>query len=142
MIEIENLHKKFGNFTAVENLNLKVARGEIFGFLGPNGAGKTTTIKILTGLLQPTSGTARIGGFDVVRQGPEAKRITSLIPDRPYLYEKLTPWEYLRFIAGCHGSRGLAPLVRHFDPPNQGRFRHPKLTCFAPPFSWAFEGSI
>ena len=102
MIEIENLHKKFGTFTAVESLNLKVGRGEIFGFLGPNGAGKTTTIKILTGLLQPTSGIARIGGFDVVRQGPEAKRITSLIPDRPYLYEKLTPWEYLRFIAGLY----------------------------------------
>jgi ABC-2 type transport system ATP-binding protein len=102
MIEIEKLHKKYGSFTALTELDLKVSRGEIFGFLGPNGAGKTTTIKILTGLLLPTSGTARIGGFDVVRQGPEAKRITSLIPDRPYLYEKLTPSEYLRFVAGLY----------------------------------------
>lgn len=102
MIEIENLHKKYGHFTALECLNLKVSKGEIFGFLGPNGAGKTTTIKILTGLLQPTSGTARIGGFDVVNQGPQAKAITSLIPDRPYLYEKLTPMEYLMFLTGLY----------------------------------------
>jgi ABC-2 type transport system ATP-binding protein len=102
MIEIEKLHKKYGHFTALECLDLRVAPGEIFGFLGPNGAGKTTTIKILTGLLQPTSGRARIGGFDVVLQGPQAKAITSLIPDRPYLYEKLTPMEYLRFLTGIY----------------------------------------
>lgn len=102
MIEIENLHKKYGSFTAVECLNLSVNEGEIFGFLGPNGAGKTTTLKILTGLLAPTSGCARIGGFDVVREASDAKRITSLIPDRPYLYEKLTPVEYLRFLSGLY----------------------------------------
>jgi ABC-2 type transport system ATP-binding protein len=117
MIEIEKLHKKYGSFTAVECLDLQVARGEIFGFLGPNGAGKTTTIKILAGLLAPTSGTARIGGFDVVKQGAEAKRITSLIPDRPYIYEKLTPVEYLRFLTGLYrldereaGQRALTYL--------------------------------
>ncbi len=102
MIEIEKLHKRYGTFTAVESLDLHVRKGEIFGFLGPNGAGKTTTLKILTGLLLPTSGTARIGGFDVIRQGADAKRITSLIPDRPYLYEKLTPHEYLRFVSGLY----------------------------------------
>jgi ABC-2 type transport system ATP-binding protein len=102
VIEISQLVKRYGSLTAVDGLSLRVAEGEIYGFLGPNGAGKTTTIKILTGLLLPTSGSARIAGFDVVAQSLEAKRITSLIPDRPYLYEKLTPLEFLRFVAGIY----------------------------------------
>ena len=106
MIKIEHLYKRYGRLTAVEDLNLEVGAGEIFGFLGPNGAGKTTTLKILTGLLLPTSGRASIGGFDVVRESSQAKRLTSLIPDRPYLYEKLTPVEYLRFVAGLYGLEG------------------------------------
>jgi ABC-2 type transport system ATP-binding protein len=102
MIKIDHLVKKYGSLTAVDGLSLEVSPGEIYGFLGPNGAGKTTTIKILTGLLLPTSGSASIGGFDVVDQSQEAKRITALIPDRPYLYEKLTPLEFLRFITGLY----------------------------------------
>ncbi len=102
MIEISHLGKTYGSLTAVDDLSLRVEEGEIYGFLGPNGAGKTTTIKILTGLLLPTSGSARIAGFDVVKESLQAKRITALIPDRPYLYEKLTPLEFLRFIAGLY----------------------------------------
>ncbi|HEX6178920.1 MAG TPA: ABC transporter ATP-binding protein [Thermoanaerobaculia bacterium] len=104
MIEIRDLTKKYGDFTAVDNLSLEVARGEIFGFLGPNGAGKTTTIRILAGLSLPTSGAATIGGFDVVRQPVEAKRITGYVPDRPYLYEKLTGRELLQFVADLYSK--------------------------------------
>src|SRR5688500_13442028 len=104
MIEIRELTKKYGEFTAVDNLSLSVAPGEIFGFLGPNGAGKTTTIRILAGLSLPTSGDARIGGHDVVREAVAAKRLTGYVPDRPYLYEKLTGRELLQFIANLYSK--------------------------------------
>lgn len=99
MIETFNLTKKFGSKTAVNRLNLKVSRGEIFGFLGPNAAGKTTTIKLLTGLLRPTEGTARIGSYDIGKDYIKAKSIISYIPDAPYLYERLTGREFLRFVS-------------------------------------------
>jgi ABC-2 type transport system ATP-binding protein len=102
MIEITDLVKKYNFLTAVDHLTLRVEPGEIYGFLGPNGAGKTTTLKILTGLLLPTSGTAKICGFDVVREPMQAKQLTALIPDRPYIYEKLTPMEFFRFLAGLY----------------------------------------
>lgn len=105
MIEIRDLTKKYGDFTAVDNLSLSVARGEIYGFLGPNGAGKTTTIRILAGLSLPTSGEARIGDHDVVRDSVAAKRLTGYVPDRPYLYEKLTGRELLQFIANLYSKR-------------------------------------
>ena len=102
MIEIDRLVKRYGDFTAVDDISLIASPGEIFGFLGPNGAGKTTTIRILAGLSLPTSGSIRIDGIDVVAQPREAKAITGYIPDRPFLYEKLTGIELLRFVADLY----------------------------------------
>ena len=95
--------KKYSNFTAVERLNLSVEKGEVFGFLGPNGAGKTTTIKMMGGVLQPTSGTVTIAGINMQNQPEEAKSKVGFIPDRPYIYEKLTGMEFLRFTADLYG---------------------------------------
>lgn len=97
MIELEHLVKKFGNLTAVNDLSLTVARGEFFAMLGPNAAGKTTTIKMLTGLIKPSSGRARICGFDIQSQPLEARKRLAYVPDFPFLYDKLTAWEFLRF---------------------------------------------
>ncbi|MEI7879642.1 MAG: ABC transporter ATP-binding protein [bacterium] len=102
MITIKNLNKHFGAVQAVKDLSLSIPAGELFCFLGPNGAGKTTTIKMLTGLLRPDSGTIKIGGFDIQTQSVEAKRILGYIPDMPFLYEKLTPVEFLKFVAGLY----------------------------------------
>jgi ABC-2 type transport system ATP-binding protein len=99
MIKLVNLTKLYGNLAAVNGINLEVAQGEVFGFLGPNGAGKTTTIKMMAGLLQPTSGSALIGGYDVQQEPLKAKFITGFIPDRPFLYEKLTATEFMHFVA-------------------------------------------
>lgn len=103
MIEINGITKKYADFTAVYNLNLTVRPGEVFGFIGPNGAGKTTTIKILGGILDPTSGSARICGTDIIKDPVEAKRKIGFVPDRPYLYEKLTGMEFIRFTADLYG---------------------------------------
>lgn len=100
LIEIQNVTKKFGSLTAVDNLNLKVEAGEFFGFLGPNGAGKTTTIKMMTGLYLPTAGHCFINGHDVHRKPLEAKRSFGYVPDQPFLYEKLTGREFLHFVGG------------------------------------------
>lgn len=97
MIELIHLVKKFGDLTAVEDISLTVPKGEFFAVLGPNAAGKTTTIKILTGLIKPTSGSARVGGFDVQTHPLDARRRLAYVPDFPFLYEKLTPWEFFRF---------------------------------------------
>ena len=97
MIELDHLVKKFGDLTAVNDLSLVVPKGEFFAVLGPNAAGKTTTIKLLTGLMKPTSGIARVAGFDVQTQPLEARRRLAYVPDFPFLYDKLTPWEFLRF---------------------------------------------
>jgi len=102
MINLDGVTKKFGNFTAVENLTLEIKTGELFGFLGPNGAGKTTTIKMMTGLFTPTSGSIRINGFDIQKQPLEAKMMIGYIPDQPFLYEKLTGREFLYFSAGLY----------------------------------------
>jgi ABC-2 type transport system ATP-binding protein len=102
MIELERLTKRYGAFTAVDDLSLQVARGEIFGFLGPNGAGKTTTIRMMMGLLRPTEGRIRLGGFDLAEQPLDAKRLSGFVPDRPFLYEKLTAVELLRFCADLY----------------------------------------
>jgi ABC-2 type transport system ATP-binding protein len=102
MIRIEHLSKSFGAVQAVRDLSLQVPAGELFCFLGPNGAGKTTTIKMLTGLLRPDRGAIHIGGFDLRAHPTEAKRIVGYIPDMPFLYEKLTPVEFLRFIADLY----------------------------------------
>jgi ABC-2 type transport system ATP-binding protein len=97
MIELVNLRKQFGELIAVNEISLMVPRGEFFAVLGPNAAGKTTTIKIIAGLVKPSSGTARVAGFDVQTQPLEARRRLAYVPDFPFLYEKLTPWEFFRF---------------------------------------------
>lgn len=102
MIETSNLTKYFGKLCAVDSLVLSVKAGEIFGFLGPNGAGKTTTINMLTGLLSPTSGSAKLGGFDIKTQSLEAKAILGLMPDTPQLYEALTGRQFVRMIADLY----------------------------------------
>ena len=98
MIQTAGLTKNFGALCAVNGLNLDIAQGEFFACLGPNGAGKTTTIKMLTGLLKPTGGSVRVAGFDIQREPTAAKRCLSYVPDFPFLYEKLTPREFLRFV--------------------------------------------
>lgn len=98
MIELVNIVKKFGPLTAVDGISLTVNKGEFFAVLGPNAAGKTTTIKMIAGLLKPTSGAARVAGFDMQTQSIEAKRRLAYVPDFPFLYDKLSPWEFLRFM--------------------------------------------
>ncbi len=106
MIQIKGLTKKYGSFTAVDNIDLDVPRGQIVGFLGPNGAGKTTTLRMIAGILRPTAGAVKINGIDVVAQPAEAKAMMGYIPDRPFIYEKLTGSEFLRFVAGLYGQAG------------------------------------
>jgi ABC-2 type transport system ATP-binding protein len=102
MIKTEGLMKKFRDVVAVDRLDLEIQPGEIFGFLGPNGAGKTTTVKLMTGLLRPTSGRAWVGGFDVQSDPRRAKKIMGLVPDQPYVYPHLTGNEFLRFIGDLY----------------------------------------
>src|SRR5436190_23201515 len=102
MIDLRNVTKKFGNKTAVEDLSLDIGRGELFAFLGPNGGGKTTTIKLMCGLLFPTTGIVRIAGFDLRTHGEQARQQISYVPDQPFLYEKLTGREVLQFVADMY----------------------------------------
>ncbi|MGD8389470.1 MAG: ABC transporter ATP-binding protein [Desulfobacteraceae bacterium] len=102
MIKLIDLTKVYRKFKAVDGLNLDVPQGQVFGFLGPNGAGKTTTIRMMAGVLKPTSGRVELNGYDLATRPSEAKRTVGFIPDRPYLYEKLTGMEFLRFIAGLY----------------------------------------
>jgi len=102
MIRLENLTKQYGKLKAVNNINLHIKPGEIFGFIGPNGAGKTTTIKMMSGLLSPTGGNVFINSIDMIKNPETAKKNIGLIPDRPYLYEKLTGIEFLRFTADLY----------------------------------------
>jgi ABC-2 type transport system ATP-binding protein len=106
MIRLENLTKSYGSHVAVKDLSLHVRPGELFGFLGPNGAGKTTTIKMIAGLLRPTSGKVFIDGHDLSHDPVAAKSALGFIPDRPFLYEKLSATEFLRFVAGIYGLDG------------------------------------
>src|SRR5262245_30343232 len=103
MIHLDHVTKSYGTKTAVADLSLDIKAGELFAFLGPNGAGKTTTIKMMCGLLFPTAGTVRIGGFDMVTQGEHARPLLSYVPDQPFLYEKLTGREFLQFISEMYG---------------------------------------
>jgi ABC-2 type transport system ATP-binding protein len=111
MIKLINLTKQYGKLTAVNSLDLEVPEGQVFGFLGPNGAGKTTTIKMIAGLLQPTGGSALVGGYDVQRQPLKAKFITGFIPDRPFLYEKLTATEFLYFVSKLYDMKDPKPRI-------------------------------
>jgi ABC-2 type transport system ATP-binding protein len=103
MIRLEGVTKKFGNKVAVDNLSLEVKGGEFFTILGPNGAGKTTTIKMIVGLLRPTAGRISVKGIDVQKDPLAVKKIIAYVPEEPYLYEKLTGREFLRFVADLHG---------------------------------------
>ncbi len=103
MIEVKNLTKRYGRFTAVDDVSFRVERGEILGFLGPNGAGKTTTMRILTGYMPATDGKAVVAGFDVFDQPIEAKRRTGYLPETPPLYPDMSVLEYLRFVAKIKG---------------------------------------
>jgi ABC-2 type transport system ATP-binding protein len=121
MIEVESLVKHYGAKKAVNGLSLSVAAGEIFAFLGPNGAGKTTTIKVMAGLLRPTSGTVTIAGHDIVKEPEAAKARMAYVPDEPYLYDKLTGREFLHFVAELYGMESaqadarIAELAKVFD---------------------------
>src|SRR4051812_13758043 len=106
MIKLTSLVKRYGDFTAVNSIDLEVPRGELFGFLGPNGAGKTTTLRMIAGILRPTSGTIHIGTVDLTANPVAAKSILGFIPDHPFIYEKLTGAEFLRFVAGLYGQEG------------------------------------
>ncbi|HUA37861.1 MAG TPA: ABC transporter ATP-binding protein [Candidatus Sulfopaludibacter sp.] len=103
MIEIVHLVKKFGDLVAVNDMTLTIPRGEFFAVLGPNAAGKTTTLKILTGLMKPTAGCARVCGFDVQEHPLEARRRLAYVPDFPFLYDKLTAREFFRFTGQLFG---------------------------------------
>ncbi|MDX9722188.1 MAG: ABC transporter ATP-binding protein [Myxococcota bacterium] len=121
MIRFEKVSKRYGDFTAVKELDFEIADGEVFGFLGPNGAGKTTTLRMVTGLLQPSAGRVFIGPHDMAREPIEAKSLIGFIPDRPYLYEKLSGWELLRFVAGLYrmtrkeAALRIGELLEQFD---------------------------
>ena len=106
MIRLEGLTKRFKQVTAVDNVSLIVEPGEIYGFLGPNGAGKTTTIKMLAGIIRPTSGSIFIDGLDLLKHPNEVKARVGFIPDRPFLYEKLTGSEFMSFMANLYGFNG------------------------------------
>ncbi len=106
MIAISDLVKRYGAFTAVDGISLDVQPGEIHGFLGPNGAGKTTTLRMIAGLLEPTSGRIVVNGHDLATDAERAKQSLGFIPDRPFIYEKLTAGEFLRFHGGLYGLDG------------------------------------
>jgi len=114
MIECEDLTKRFGHFTAVDQVSLKVTKGSIFGFLGPNGSGKSTVIRMLCGLLEPTEGMARIGGFDAVKQTDEIKSLIGYMSQKFSLYDELTVYENLQFYGRLYGLRG-AGLAKRRD---------------------------
>src|SRR5207247_4889241 len=121
MIRLENLTKHYGSFVAVDDISLEVPRGLLYGFLGPNGAGKTTTLRIIAGILRPTNGRVLLGGDDVHRNPIPAKMRLGFIPDRPFVYDKLTGVEFLRFVAGLYGQDGdaverrIAELLEVFE---------------------------
>ena len=112
MIQLNNISKSFDSVHAVKNLSITVRKGEVFGLVGPNGAGKTTTIKILTGLLRPDDGNVTIGGHNIVDDPIKAKSIFGYVPDRAFLYEKLTAREFLKFIAALYGIEKSEALQR------------------------------
>jgi len=121
MIHLINLSKHYGKLAAVDQLNLEVSAGEIFGFLGPNGAGKTTTIRTMMGILKPTSGQILLGEYDVIKEPEKAKAISGFIPDRPFIYEKLSGNEFLAFVGKLHRIENnrletrIAELLDHLE---------------------------
>src|SRR5712675_1373787 len=134
MIGLYDLVKQYGKFTAVDGISLEVAPGEIHGFLGPNGAGKTTTLRMIAGLLKPTSGRVEVNGHDLATSPEAAKASLGFIPDRPFIYEKLTAGEFLRFHAGLFGidSNGVGERVREMlDLFELGRWENELVEAFS-----------
>ena len=121
MIRLESLTKLYGSFVAVDDITLHVPRGVLYGFLGPNGAGKTTTLRMIAGILRPSQGRVLLGGDDVHQRPLAAKLRLGFIPDRPFVYDKLTGAEFLRFVAGLYGQEGdvverrIAELLEVFE---------------------------
>jgi len=115
MIQLINLSKRYKSLRAVDGINLHIKQGSRFGFLGPNGAGKTTTIKMMAGVLMPTEGRIIINGHDLAKDPVAAKQCVGFIPDRPFLYEKLTGLEFLHFVAGLYGLTADNALNRRID---------------------------
>lgn len=121
MIQLDHVTKHYGAKVAVNDLTLDIRAGELFAFLGPNGAGKTTTIKLLCGLLFPSSGNIRLGGYDLTHDGAKARQFLSYVPDQPFLYEKLSGREFLQFIADMyglpkgHGQKRIEEVIELFQ---------------------------
>jgi len=134
MIRVEHLRKQYGEFTAVDGVSLDVQPGQIHGFLGPNGAGKTTTIRMIAGLLKPTSGRIEVDGHDLATAPEAAKAALGFIPDRPFIYEKLTAGEFLRFHGGLYGMAPAAVEARigeMLDLFELGRWQHELVESFS-----------
>jgi len=134
MIAVENLVKRFGQFTAVDGVSINVEPGQIHGFLGPNGAGKTTSIRMIAGLLRPDSGRILVNGHDLAREPEAAKAALGFIPDRPFIYDKLTAGEFLRFHGGLYGMDGgdtdqrILEMLEIFE---LGRWQHELVESFS-----------
>ncbi len=134
MIAVENLVKRFGQFTAVDGVSIKVEPGQIHGFLGPNGAGKTTSIRMIAGLLKPDAGRILVNGHDLAREPEAAKASLGFIPDRPFIYDKLTAGEFLRFHGGLYGMDGgdtekrITEMLEIFE---LGRWQHELVESFS-----------
>jgi ABC-2 type transport system ATP-binding protein len=134
MIAVEHLVKRYGTFTAVDDVSLEVEPGQIHGFLGPNGAGKTTTIRMIAGLLKPTAGRILVNGHDLALEPERAKASLGFIPDRPFIYEKLTAGEFLRFHAGLYGldeSLVAGRVTEMLDLFELGRWQHELVESFS-----------
>ncbi len=134
MIAVENLVKRFGSFTAVDGVSIDVAPGQIHGFLGPNGAGKTTSIRMIAGLLKPDAGRILVNGHDLAAEPEAAKAVLGFIPDRPFIYEKLTAGEFLRFHAGLYAmaERDIAERIKEMlDIFELGRWQHELVESFS-----------
>lgn len=134
MIAVENLVKRFGAFTAVDGVSINVEPGQIHGFLGPNGAGKTTSIRMIAGLLRPDEGRILVNGHDLAREPEAAKAALGFIPDRPFIYDKLTAGEFLRFHGGLYGMDGgdtdarITEMLEIFE---LGRWQHELVESFS-----------
>lgn len=141
MIQVSHLSKFYGDFPAVRDLSFEIGDGAVYGFLGPNGAGKSTTMNMITGCLSPTEGTVKIGGFDILEQPEQAKRLIGYLPEQPPLYQSETPREYLSFVGEAKGLRGKRlkeeiRLVLTLDSEDFPTFtltlyRHNGTTCLA-----------
>lgn len=134
MIRTEKLTKSYGRIEALKGVDLHIRDGEFYGFLGPNGAGKTTTVKIMAGLLRPTSGRAVIGGYDISREPLRAKKIIGFIPDRPYIYEKLTAYEFLTFTSrlfDVDGGEAERRIDEYLDLFGLSNWKHELIESFS-----------